>query len=73
MSAGTENAGFNVTQTVRRVMKCHYCDREASVAAESEGVKVGLCDDHFRDRLEELAEADELKELQEHIDVDRPE
>jgi hypothetical protein len=54
-------------------MKCHYCDREASVAAESEGVKVGLCDDHFRDRLEELAEADELKELQEHIDVDRPE
>ncbi len=53
-------------------MKCHYCDRDATVAAESSGVTVGLCDDHFRERLEELAESEELERLEEQIDVDRP-
>jgi hypothetical protein len=54
-------------------MHCHYCDREATVAAESHGVTVGLCDDHFRERLEELAESEELERLEEQIDVDRAE
>jgi hypothetical protein len=52
-------------------MKCHYCNREAAFAAESDGIKVGLCEQHFRERLEELAEADELKALKERVDVDR--
>ena len=54
-------------------MKCHYCDREAAFAAESDGVRVGLCEDHFRDRLETLSESDALEELQEKVDVDRAE
>ena len=54
-------------------MNCHYCDHAASFAAESEGVKVGLCETHFRERLQELAEADGLETLKERVDVDRAE
>ncbi|WP_290816568.1 DUF6757 family protein [Halovivax sp.] len=54
-------------------MNCHYCDDPAAFAAESEGVKVGLCEAHFRERLEELAEADGLEALKEEVDVDRAE
>ncbi|WP_168192906.1 MULTISPECIES: DUF6757 family protein [Halostella] len=54
-------------------MKCHYCDREAAFAAESDGIRVGLCEDHFRDRLEELSESDALEQIQEKVDVDRAE
>ena len=54
-------------------MKCHYCDREAAFAAESDGIKVGLCEEHFRERLQELAEADGLEALKEKVDVDRAE
>ncbi len=54
-------------------MRCHYCDREAAFAAESEGLTVGLCEEHFRERLQELADADGLDALKEHVDVDRAE
>jgi hypothetical protein len=52
-------------------MQCHYCEASATYAAESDGIKVGLCDEHFRERLEELAEADALDRIRERIDVDR--
>jgi hypothetical protein len=52
-------------------MKCHYCDRDAAFAVESQGIKVGLCEEHFRERLDDLAEADELQQLKEEVDVDR--
>ena len=54
-------------------MQCHYCDDAAAVAAESNGIKVGLCEDHFQERLEELADADAFEELREQIDVEQPE
>jgi hypothetical protein len=54
-------------------MYCHYCDREAAYAAEKDGIKVGLCERHFRERLEELAESDELEALREQLDIDRTE
>lgn len=54
-------------------MRCHYCDREAAYAAEKDSIRVGLCEEHFRERLEELAESDELSALREQIDVDRAE
>lgn len=54
-------------------MNCHYCDREAAYAAEKDGLKVGLCETHFRERLEELADSDELAALREQIDVNRTE
>ena len=54
-------------------MQCHYCDEEAAFAAESDGIKVGLCEEHFRERLEELADSDALKAVRETVDVDRTE
>lgn len=54
-------------------MHCHYCEREAAYAAEKDGVTVGLCEDHFRERIEELAESDELAALEERIDIDSAE
>ena len=52
-------------------MRCHYCDDEAAVSAESDGIRVGLCEEHFQNRLEELAESEELAELQNRLNVDR--
>ena len=54
-------------------MHCHYCDRKAAYAAEKDGVKVGLCEEHFRERLELLADSDELSTLREQLDIDRTE
>jgi hypothetical protein len=54
-------------------MRCHYCDREAAIAVEKDGVKVGVCEDHFRDRMEELADEGWLEDLEEGLDVDRSE
>lgn len=51
-------------------MRCHYCDHEASVAVEKDLVKVGLCEDHLRERLEELAKSDWLEDIEEELDVD---
>lgn len=51
-------------------MHCHYCSREADVTASSDGVRVGLCEEHLQERLEELAEAEPLAELEEKLDVD---
>ncbi|XVH32892.1 DUF6757 family protein [Haloferacaceae archaeon DSL9] len=54
-------------------MYCHYCEREAAYAAEKDGIKVGLCQEHFQERVEALAESDELEALREQLDVDRTE
>lgn len=54
-------------------MQCHYCEAPAAYAAESEGVRVGLCEDHFQERIEELAEAEALESIRERVDVDRQE
>ncbi len=51
-------------------MRCHYCDDPADIAVEKEGLKVGLCESHFRDRLDELREEGFLEELQDELDVD---
>ena len=54
-------------------MNCHYCSREATYDVKAGGVRVGLCEDHFRERLEELANADSLEEITERVDVERAE
>jgi hypothetical protein len=54
-------------------MYCHYCDREAAFAAEHEGVRVGLCEEHFREQLETLTDSEGMKQLRDRIDVDRTE
>ena len=50
-------------------MQCHYCGRSAAVTAESGGLRVGLCETHFNERLEELAD-DELETLKEQLDIE---
>ncbi len=54
-------------------MLCHYCDRDADVAVEKEGLKVGLCEDHFQDRMTELADSEALADIDDGLDVDSPE
>ena len=51
-------------------MQCHYCDSAAAVAPEHEGVRVGLCEDCFTDRLDELAETEALAGLLDELDLD---
>lgn len=52
-------------------MQCHYCDDEATMAVEKGGVKVGLCKQHFRERLKELRSEGWLEELQDELKTDR--
>ncbi|WP_255198284.1 DUF6757 family protein [Halorarius litoreus] len=52
-------------------MQCHYCDEDAAVAVEKDGVKVGLCEDHFRQRIDELRDEGWLEDLQEELNIDR--
>jgi len=52
-------------------MQCHYCDRTADLTVEKDGVRVGLCEEHFQHRLESLADADALADLREQLDIDR--
>lgn len=54
-------------------MKCHYCEKDAVYAAEKEGVKVGLCERHFKQQVEALSEDEGLAALQERIEIDRTE
>lgn len=39
-----------------RTMRCHYCDKEASFDVEKDGIRVWLCDEHLRERFEEMTE-----------------
>ncbi|WP_165857800.1 DUF6757 family protein [Halonotius pteroides] len=54
-------------------MRCHYCEEAAAFAAEKDGLKVGLCTEHFQERMEELTDSAELAELEEQLDVNRTE
>lgn len=49
-------------------MRCHYCDRDADIAVERDGVKVGLCETHIREQLEELADSDRYEDLQDELE-----
>ncbi|MFB6206169.1 MAG: DUF6757 family protein [Haloglomus sp.] len=52
-------------------MQCHYCDDDAALSVEKDGIKVGLCEEHFRERLEELSESGFLEEISDDLDIDR--
>ena len=54
-------------------MQCHYCDGSADVTVDKDGVKVGVCQRHFREQMEELADSDALANLEEELDIDGPE
>lgn len=54
-------------------MECHYCDADADVVVEKDGVRVGVCEQHFREQMEELSESEWLENVEDQLDVDRAE
>jgi hypothetical protein len=44
-------------------MECHYCDADADVVVEKNGVHVGVCENHFREQMEQLADSEILEEI----------
>jgi len=54
-------------------MECHYCDASADIVVEKDGVRVGACERHFREQMEELADSDIAADLEDQLDIDRAE
>jgi hypothetical protein len=54
-------------------MQCHYCDLGADITVEKNGIQVGVCEDHFREQLEDLAESEWLERIEGELDIDRAE
>lgn len=54
-------------------MQCHYCDEVADVVVERAEVRVGVCERHFREQMEQLAADDTAERLREQLDIDRAE
>jgi hypothetical protein len=54
-------------------MQCHYCDRGADITVEKGGVRVGVCEEHFRRQMDELADSEFLEDIRGQLDIDRPE
>ncbi|MFW6437098.1 MAG: DUF6757 family protein [Halococcoides sp.] len=44
-------------------MQCHYCDRDADIAVEKDGVRVGVCEEHFREQIDRLEDQELLSEV----------
>lgn len=51
-------------------MQCHYCDRDADVEVESDGIVVGLCEGHLRERVEALADEAGVAAIRERLDFE---
>ena len=54
-------------------MECHHCEDDADVVVEKDGLRVGVCEKHFREQMDALAESDWIERIQEQLDVDRAE
>lgn len=54
-------------------MECHYCDRAADITVEKDGVRVGVCETHFQEQMEELADSEWLRDVEDELDIDRME
>ena len=54
-------------------MECHHCDGTADVVVEKDGIRVGVCERHFREQMEELAESEWVRDLEDELDIDRAE
>jgi len=54
--------------TIASAVQCHYCETGADVAIEKGHVKVGLCQEHLRDRMEELSGSDLLEDVASELD-----
>lgn len=49
-------------------MQCHFCELPADVVVETDGVRVGVCEAHFREQLDELADTDWLTQVEADFD-----
>lgn len=49
-------------------MQCHYCEEDAAVAVEKDHVKVGLCERHLREQIDELSESEWLEDVRSQVD-----
>jgi len=65
--------GFNYLGHLYPRMECHYCEDEAAVVVEKDGIRVGVCEEHFREQMDELADSGWIEEIQDQLDVDRAE
>jgi hypothetical protein len=54
-------------------MECHYCEARADVVVEKSGIQVGVCERHFREQMEQLADDETSQRLREQLDIDRAE
>jgi len=68
--ASDENGALNVSGPEGPSMQCHYCDRDADVAVEKDGVTVGLCEDDFREQMTELADGEWLETVEDDLNVE---
>lgn len=63
--------GFRWLRVEPPHMQCHYCDQDADLTVEKSGVKVGVCEDHFQERLDELSDSETLQQLREQFEIER--
>lgn len=54
-------------------MECHYCESSADIVVEKDGIRVGACERHFREQMEELADSEWVRNIEEDLDIDRAE
>ncbi len=54
-------------------MQCHYCARDAAVTVEKDDVRVGVCEEHFREQMADLAESEWIEDVRGDLDIDRAE
>jgi len=52
-------------------MQCHYCDRSADLTVEKDGLKVGVCEEHFQERLDDISDSETLQQLRDQLEIDR--
>ncbi|SEW14452.1 DUF6757 family protein [Halobacterium jilantaiense] len=52
-------------------MQCHYCDRDADLTVEKDGLKVAVCEEHFQERLDDISDSETLQQLRDQLEIDR--
>ena len=52
-------------------MQCHYCDRSADLTVDKDGLKVGVCEEHFQERLDDISDSETLERLRDQLEIDR--
>ena len=54
-------------------MYSHFLSIVISFSVVKDGIRVGVCETHFREQMEELSESEWVEDIQDQLDVDRAE